>query len=232
MGTEGGFRITPRVILGVFVMLLGVLFTLDTLDILEIEPYWRFWPLVLVTIGLAKMLQSKGSPGRGTGALFVILGAWLQLDQFDIVDFNLMVFWPLILVAVGFSMVLQGARRRSPESRDRDPSSRLSAFAVLGGVNRKSSATDFRGAEATAILGGCDLDLSQASIASGEAAVIDTFAVWGGIDIKVPQDWTVVVTGVPLMGAFVDSRKEPRPDPTKRLIVRGLAFMGGVEIKS
>ena len=51
----------------------------------------------------------------------------------------------------------------------------------------------------------------------------------GGIEIKVPEDWTVVCKGFPVMGGFEDTTK-PRGDTGKRLVVRGLALMGGVEV--
>ena len=60
--------------------------------------------------------------------------------------------------------------------------------------------------------------------------MIDTFALWGGIDIKVPPDWSVVLQGLPLMGGFEDKTAKPPEGGRKRLLVRGLAIMGGVEV--
>jgi hypothetical protein len=41
--------------------------------------------------------------------------------------------------------------------------------------------------------------------------VINVFAIWGGINIKVPPDWTVVLQGTPMMGGF-DEKTAPPPD--------------------
>src|SRR5262249_4671972 len=98
------------------------------------------------------------------------------------------------------------------------------------------------------ILGGCDIDLRNASIAPGTVAVIDCFAFWGGIEIKVPADWTVEVSGIPLLGGFAGTRKgTPRivggignlsfpstqvAPNEKRLQVKGMCIMGGVEVKN
>jgi hypothetical protein len=48
----------------------------------------------------------------------------------------------------------------------------------------------------------------------------------------VPGDWTIRNEGLALLGAIDDSRKETAGNPSKVLILRGAAFMGGVEIKN
>ena len=35
------------------------------------------------------------------------------------------------------------------------------------------------------------------------------FAFWGGIEIKVPEDWTVVTRVMPLMGGVEDKTRAP-----------------------
>jgi predicted membrane protein len=82
-------------------------------------------------------------------------------------------------------------------------------------------------------MGGCELDLREARMKGGEA-VLRARAVMGGIEIRVPEDWSVVVKGTPVMGAFEDSTRAGRsipPEAAQRLIVEGAVFMGGVEIK-
>jgi hypothetical protein len=86
-------------------------------------------------------------------------------------------------------------------------------------------------------MGGCEIDLRHASIAPGTEAVIEVFAFWGGIEIKVPDDWTVVPRVFPLMGGVDDRSRAPqtppdKPHQEKRLVVRGIVVMGGVGIKN
>ena len=100
----------------------------------------------------------------------------------------------------------------------------------MGGITRRLSTQNFKGGTAVAIMGGTKIDLRTASIAQGEAA-IDVLAFWGGIEIRVPDDWIVVSQVFPFMGGFDDKTGTHLPGARKRLIVRGLAFMGGVEVK-
>jgi hypothetical protein len=79
------------------------------------------------------------------------------------------------------------------------------------------------------LLGGCDLDLRACSMM--KEAVLNVFTVCGGVSIKVPPDWTVVMDGVPVAGGFTQ-KTAPAPDAGKRLLITGYAFMGGVEVSN
>ena len=138
--------------------------------------------------------------------------------------------WPALLVAFGVFLVWQGAstprRRTSNASNDL-----ISAIAVLGGVSRGNNSPAFRGGELTAVMGGCELDLRHAAI-DGEA-VIDVFALWGGIEIRVPEDWTVVSRVTPILGGVEDKTRPPQAAASRhRLVLRGFVVMAGVEIKN
>jgi hypothetical protein len=137
---------------------------------------------------------------------------------------------PLFLVFLGGYMVWRGFGGRS-RSRGADSEADFSALAIMGGVLRRSNAQNFRGADLTAVMGGCEIDLRQASIAPGGEAVIDIFAFWGGIDIKIPDDWTVVSRVVPIMGGIEDKTHPPQ-NGDKRLVLRGLLVMGGCAVKN
>ena len=66
-------------------------------------------------------------------------------------------------------------------------------------------------------MGGCEVDLRDARIANGPA-VIDVFAFWGGVDIRVPPDWEVDGQVTAILGGF-DNRTGTgagRPQPAAR----------------
>ncbi|MGH9366072.1 MAG: hypothetical protein ACRD3M_00160, partial [Thermoanaerobaculia bacterium] len=111
--------------------------------------------------------------------------------------------------------------------------STLKEFALMGGVEVAVRDQDFRGGEVTAIMGGFEVDLRSAGI-SGESATIEVFTVFGGVEFKVPQEWNVVVRGMPILGMFANSTKALRDGslPTKTLVIQGTAIMGGVEVNN
>ena len=86
----------------------------------------------------------------------------------------------------------------------------------------------FEGADLTAIMGGCTIDLRGADIGA-EPAVIDAFAFWGGIEILVPEGWVVTNKVLPLLGGASDTTR-PAAGASKQLLVRGTSMMAGVQI--
>lgn len=104
----------------------------------------------------------------------------------------------------------------------------------MGGVNRVVESRDFRGGEATAVMGAVELDLRGSTIATSPA-IVDVFALWGGIEITVPPEWKVDVRGIPILGGFENRARSSVQDanaPEQVLVIRGTALMGGVEIKN
>jgi predicted membrane protein len=79
-------------------------------------------------------------------------------------------------------------------------------------------------------MGGVKLDLTGSQI-EGESATIDVFALMGGIEIYVPREWEVVNDVTSVLGACVDKRRPSTTSNGKRLVVSGMALMGGIEIK-
>ncbi len=222
-------RSMPQMTLGLVIVSLGVVLTLDTLGMADARDYIRYWPAGLIAIGLAKLWQGRHSnSGVMGGVVLTGVGAWLLLNEFHIVRANFWELWPIFLVLFGASLVWRSVSGRRPAPSDNN--SVVSAVAVLSGVNRGNNSATFRGGDLTAIMGGCEIDLRQAQI-NGEA-VIDVFAMWGGIEIKVPEDWTVISRVTPLLGGFEDKTRPPQGAGTHRLIVRGFILMAGVEVKN
>jgi hypothetical protein len=222
--------IRPRMILGLALIVAGALFTLDNLGYVDASQYMRLWPVVLILVGAVKLVECGiVGPGCVGGGIWVLGGTALLLHNLDLVSVGDL--WPLLLVVLGGSIVWKAtpqlSRRRSAAGRDSGQT--LGGVAVMGAVQRSSQSQDFRGGELTAIMGGCEVDLRKAKILGGEA-VIDTFALWGGIEIRVPEDWQVEYRGLAIMGG-VDCSASGPDDSDQRLVITGLVVMGGVEIK-
>jgi predicted membrane protein len=236
MEKRSSYHLGSQLVLGSIVVLLGVVFTLDNLNILDAGEFLQFWPVLLIICGLYRIVVCETPAGKIWGALWVLIGGILLLNKLYVIHVYFWDLWPLILVFIGVSLMLRSTRRRhelavGSSGRAADSNSTISAFALLGGLKRTNDSQDFRGGEATAIMGGCEIDLRQASIKEGDA-VLDLFAFWGGIEVRVPEEWSVVLEGIPVLGGYEDNSRPPKGEARKRLIIKGYAVMGGVEIKN
>ena len=99
----------------------------------------------------------------------------------------------------------------------------------MSGNVSKVDAQDFAGAEIAVIMGGVELDLRQASM--NAPATLQVFVLMGGLDIKVPNDWSVTINAVPLLGGIED-KSVPPALAQKRLVINGFVLMGGIDIKN
>jgi hypothetical protein len=106
------------------------------------------------------------------------------------------------------------------------------AVAVLSGTVRKGVWTVPPTFTSFALMGGVQIDLTNARFEDAETT-IQAYALMGGIEIFVPEDVVVQVNGVGFMGAFESTISESgQPRPGVPLVkINGLAFWGGVEVK-
>ncbi len=212
---------------------MGILFLLGNMDIIDPHEYFRFWPVFLILIGVAYIIQCRQGSGRVWGIILVLIGSAMLLHRLHFIYFSIWSYWPVILIAVGIMMIVKASSHwRSigvTPIEKADANSYIKAIAVMGGFKRSSSSQEFKGGEFTAIMGGLEIDLRDASI-NGEA-VIDIFAMMGGVEMRVPEDWIIIIEGFPFMGGYEDKTRPPKTS-TKRLVIKGIAVMGGVEIKN
>jgi predicted membrane protein len=224
-----------QMIIGLFVIGIGMLFLLDNLGWLDLDLRIHILPTILIGAGILKIVQTRTQSGMVVGGVMMAAGGLLLLKAMGLLDIGWNVVWPLLMIGAGVAVIFRSRSNASlleqpfgPLDKTSDESV-VNCTALLGGYKRRITTPDFRGGEVTAIMGGCDLDLRQSSI-NGEA-VLNVFAFCGGITVKVPVDWTVVLDGTPIMGGF-EEKTVPPSGADKRLIVRGYVLMGGLEVRN
>ncbi|AUI63474.1 DUF1707 domain-containing protein [Amycolatopsis sp. BJA-103] len=106
------------------------------------------------------------------------------------------------------------------------------SIAIMSGASRKGSWVVPPQHNSFAFWGGTDIDLRHARFAE-KNTTITAVAIMGGIDIVVPDDINVDVTGIGFMGAFEleDRAGTPAAPPTAPTVkITGLAFWGAVTV--
>ena len=228
-------RDQTRIVLGAFVVLIGLFALADNLFNINTRQVLQFWPVVFMVIGLMKLSNTRHAGGYLVGAGFLAAGILMTLNNLEIISFRIRDWWPVLLIGAGVAMIAKEPLRRRMEALRADFStageagSELNATAVMSGNKMSVVSQDFRQGELTAVMGGVEIDFRQASVQS--QATLQVLAVMGGIEIKVPPDWSVECRATAFLGGIED-KTVPPAQATKHLIIEGFVMMGGVEVKN
>ena len=246
--TRSGF--TPNLVVGIGVTLLGVVLTLDRLEVTNALAWLPYWPVLLTLFGISIAYQAtRGARGEKAPP---ILSA------------------PLVIMLIFFGVLASRlSERTGSASTVVDGDQTVSVHAVMSGNRRVVTLDRFRHGEVTTVMGESRLDLRQTTILPGEEAVVDIVTVMGSTIVYVPDGWDVNFDAVPVMGGVKDERRRPgsalsdddanedssgrrrrqeeatpapptvvQPPtsvpagPQPRLVLRGFIMMGGLVIRS
>jgi len=221
-----------RIFLGILIIIIGLLFLLANLGKLDIgDIFSTYWPLILIFVGLWHLV-AHDFRDTGFGIILIVIGAFFMLVNWNIFGGSVWrYFWPFLIIGAGLWIIFKRGFKhhegKVPSVKAKD----LDAFTIFSGMKRRFDSEEFRGGKATVLFGGIELDFTQAKLAE-DKATLELTAVFGGIDIWVPNDWKVVVDSSSLFGGVEDKhRTVPSSEAKATLFVRATALFGGIEIK-
>lgn len=243
--------------MGVVAIAVGILFLFYQSGFFPPGFYLDIWAVVLFAIGLGQFIGACDGRGRIWALGFLTAGTIVELNALGYTHIHMKQVWPLFLIFAGISALwhtMKGPRSGSrvrigvykvgretegdegngPESPNGPEDPQIDMDFVLGGGEPRVESKNFRGGRINAVLGGFKLDLTHADI-EGTEAVLYVNAVMGGGEIVVPETWLVDMHGSAFLGGYDNKTRYFQPDatkPVKRLVIRGNAMLGGIEIKN
>jgi hypothetical protein len=224
MRAESQQNLWSRLVLGLIILAAGVIFWLDQMDRADARLFFEWWPLAAIIFGVAHLLERKW----GVAIVWIAIGLFFlaPLAGFQRPSLWLLwAMWPLLISIAGMTLILQGLGQAD---RVRQGSVGFSAVAVMAANVRRVTAPT-PGGQAVAVMGGCEIQVATTALV-GREMVIDVLAFWGGIEIFVPAGWRVVSHVAPILGG-VELKSGRGRDDAPRLVLRGSAIMGGVEVR-
>jgi len=99
---------------GLAVLTVGIILILQNLDLVHIGSIWRYWPLILIAVGVGKIIDPKSE--RGVGIVEVAAGLTFLAINFRFLGLNYRNAWPLVIVFVGLSIVVKSFTERNANS--------------------------------------------------------------------------------------------------------------------
>ncbi len=225
------YNVSHRIWLGRILIVLGLLFLLNSLDIMDFGDFVStWWPLILIIFGINRIVN-RSAIFLGTAVL--LLGIIFQLQELNVFPGNVFKYiWPLALILFGLWLVARSAGYQMSGSKS-ESLDHISLFTLWGGVEKKINSAQFSGGEVTALMGGIELNLKEAGLSSGNNELKVT-AIMGGVEIIVPESWNVLVSGSPILGGIEDKSKKTGVSSGAGGTLRLSCFtlMGGIEVKN
>lgn len=211
-------------VFGVLLIAVGALLLLDRAGAVDAWALFEVgWPVILLLAGTAQVVTRPRNLFGAVllGGLGVALLSW-TLGWVD----SLAVLWPLLLIAFGVWLMVARwpSTSRIPGLEDSD----TDIVAVFDNrVVQRSG--PFTGGSVTAVFGDVRLDLRHASL-DPAGARLQVTTVFGDLDLEIPEDWRVTVSGPELLGD-VNLRAAHEPAPTAPVLeLRVTTILGDVDV--
>ncbi|MDR2027222.1 MAG: cell wall-active antibiotics response protein [Prevotellaceae bacterium] len=222
---------------------------------------WQMLLIVIGTVSIVKhgTFHFHGLSMLCLGIFFIIPRiATVFPSMFGGMDANnfVSVYWPVLLIVGGIILILYipVSRRRNDHrqyahcrrqfrshwnhdhyrnAKNQENQARDENFsqACIFSNGRYVIDDEFKGGVLQAIFGGIELDLRKAHLPEGET-VLNVEAIFGGIELIVPDSWFLDIKVESVLGGIDDRRRAGSVDSTHKLIVKGSAVFGGIEIKN
>ncbi len=218
---------------GIVLIIIGVILTLNALEITNINIFFNGWWTLLIIIPSAIELIARED--KFWSAIWLIIGIILLLACRDILDFELI--WrltiPVIIILIGINLIFKDKLDKRMEKKNKELKEKAEGLeeycATFGEVKADFNNQEFKGASLTAVFGSTDLDLRKAII--NEDKLIKTCAVFGGIEIMVPENVNIKVKSTPIFGATSNKTNRKYDEKLPTIYVNSFCMFGGVDIK-
>ncbi len=222
-------KLNLNVIIGIFLLIIGTLFALETLNIdLQINKSILGWSFLFV-IGLFMVINDKKISTVPSILMFV--GIWNILNIFNVVTGSIFqLIWPFIIIIVGINLVFGRKFFTKTPANIQSNADGLVYNGVFSGVEERLSIKNFKGLTANAVFGGVELDLRDIEITDN--VQIDISALFGGVTMIMPDKYNVIIgESIALFGGTDNKFKGMHDESKKTIYINCRAIFGGVELK-
>jgi len=246
-----------KILGGLLVLCIGSLFLARELGV--IFPEWLFtWKVLLIALGVIHLIK-HGFRGIGwlipvaVGTIFLVSDLYPELAIKPLI-------WPILIILLGLFIIFKPRRKHrwanwqkwqkhhdrhyhhhhydrfkcyedKAESSNQDS---IEVISIMSGVKKNILTKNFKDGEIVVVFGGAKIDFSQADI--NEVATLEITQVFGGTQMIIPANWEIKSEIVCVLGNVEDKRPTStivKTDENKKLLVlSGVIFLGGLEIKS
>lgn len=212
-----------NLIWGLILIILGVVFGLNALNITNINIFFNgWWTLFLIIPGLVGLLDDKNKKGN---LILLLVGILLLLSVRGIIDFSIVgrLIVPIILVLLGLLIIFKKEDKDYIVNDNVDYKDEIAVTFSNQNITIDEEITDKK---ASAVFGKLTLDLTKAKIKKDTTIKLE--AVFGSVTLILPEGLDVKTKMTPIFGGVDNNYKN---SGTKTVNIVADAIFGGVTIK-
>lgn len=214
------------IILGVILIILGIIFLGNEFDFWNIKLFFKGWWTLFIIVPSALGIWEKEN--RLSSFLGLLIGVLLLFATRDIIAWKSVgkIFLPALLIILGVSIIF---RKKFKVEKNKSKQNTKKYTAIFGASEEKISNEEVLGTNVIAVFGGIELDLRQAIIKKD--VVINCEAIFGGIDIILPDNVKVKTSGVPVFGGVENKKESSKEENVPTVYINYVCVFAGVDIK-
>lgn len=222
-----------NILWGLVLVALGIIFGLNALGITDINIFFKgWWTLIIIIPSFIGLFKNES---KVWSLIWLAIGIVLLLCAYGILSFTMVgkLIFPFILVMIGLNIIFKDVINKNIDGKIKKMNSeRIDAqeyCSTFGGQNVTYNGEEFKGANLDAVFGSVELDLKNAKTAHDQ--VINASAIFGGIDITVPDNVNIKVKSTPIFGGVSNKVKTQYNENLPTIYINSFCMFGGVEIK-
>lgn len=218
---------------GIVLIILGIICTLNVFEITHINLFFDgWWTFLIIIPSFIEMIARKN---KTWSIIWLIVGIILFLACRDILDFGMIMklIFPVALILIGLNLIFKDKldKRLSNKIKEmKNNNEDLEEYCATFGEARPSfKEKEFKGASLDAIFGSVELNLKNAIIKKDQ--IIKASAVFGGIDIIVPENINIKIKSTPIFGGVSKKVNLKYNEQLPTIYINAFCMFGGVSIK-
>lgn len=240
---SGRTRLGSRFFFGALVVVIGILFLLNSTGVANLDRLLDWWPSLIILYGAWRLIANRFRR-LFWPILLIAVGVFFQLGELGF-DIDLSDYWPVALIGVGILILSGGIRRRNRRRRRSATDSHSSTIidvdvsgssdaddetlhAVAASQNRVISG-EFHEGSIHIVMGNGNLDMRRAILVD-KPATLEVSVVMGEVTIRVPAEWNVQIANSATMADAKDTRPQGNDSDFPDLIITGSVTMGSLQI--
>lgn len=216
---------------GIILIVLGIIFGLNALEITSINIFFKgWWTFLIIIPSFIGLFNDDDKTGNLIG---LIIGVCLYLGCLNIITFELIakLALPVVLIIVGLSILLKDTMTSKIKKKMKDINidTDKEYYAVFQSDKLSLEKEEVNGCNLNAVFGELICDISKAKIT--EDIVISGTSVFGSITLLVPEDAEIKLTTTSIFGGTNNKCKNRVKDTKHTIYIKATSIFGGIDIK-